>query len=234
MSLMRKHPSLKFWNLWICFPWKKDYSSVSKATNPFCSASITAFEHPLFLYLMTLHSQQSARNLNRKSTGGHYAIQIMEQFNHLRKCLGNDNFEEFVRFNIVDVKLSTENILQDVMCHINTTVASDIQRTYMQLSLPTENESASLSILHESFNARLQSSYNQDSSITFLDIKQPDMKGSHSVNIDFLLVMKRNLPAHEDAIYQTAGAIYWCPSTPCDLYHVSILTRSRKQLDSIL
>ena len=34
--------------------------------------------------------------------------------------------------------------------------------------------------------------------------------------------------------YQTAGAIYWCPSTFGDLYHVSIATRSRKQLDSIL
>ncbi len=39
---------------------------------------------------------------------------------------------------------------------------------------------------------------------------------------------------NESAVYQTAGAIYWCPSIPCDLYHVSIVTRSRKQLDSIL
>ncbi len=65
--------------------------------NPFCSASITVFEHSVRLYLMTLHSQQHARNLNRKSTGGHHAIQIMEQFNHLKKCLGNEDFEEFVR-----------------------------------------------------------------------------------------------------------------------------------------
>ena len=40
--------------------------------NSFCSASITVFEHSIRLYLMTLNSQQSARNLNRKSTGGHY------------------------------------------------------------------------------------------------------------------------------------------------------------------
>ena len=60
------------------------------------------------------------------------------------------------------------------------------------------------------------------------------MSGNKSVNMDFPLVMKRNLPANEEAIYQTAGAIYWCPSSPCDLYHVSIVTRSRKQLDSIL
>ena len=53
-------------------------------------------------------------------------------------------------------------------------------------------------------------------------------------NIDFPLLMIRNLPANEDAVYQTAEAIYWCPSTPCDHYHVSIVTRSRKQLDSIL
>ena len=46
--------------------------------------------------------------------------------------------------------------------------------------------------------------------------------------------MTRNLPANEGAVYQTAGAIYWCPSSPCDFYHVSIVTRSRKQLDSIL
>jgi hypothetical protein len=82
---------------------------------------------------MTLHSKQVARYLNRKSTGGHYAVQIMEQFNNLIKCLGNDNFEEFIRFNIVDVQLSTENMLHDVMQHINMTVAPDIPRTYMQL-----------------------------------------------------------------------------------------------------
>ena len=80
----------------------------------------------------------------------------------------------------------------------------------------------------------VRNAYNQDSSIIFIDINQPDMKGNRSVNIDFSLVMKRNLPANEEAIYQTAGAIYWCPSSPCDLYHVSIVTRSRKQLDSIL
>jgi len=54
--------------------------------NPFCSASITVFEHSIRFYLMTLHSKQVARYLNRKSTGGHNAIQIMEQFNHLIKC----------------------------------------------------------------------------------------------------------------------------------------------------
>ncbi len=54
--------------------------------NPFCSASITGFEHSIRLYLMTLHSKQVPRYLNRKSTGRHYAIQIMEQFNHLIKC----------------------------------------------------------------------------------------------------------------------------------------------------
>jgi hypothetical protein len=202
--------------------------------NPFCSASITVFEHSIRLYLMTLHSAQLPRLLNRKSTGGHYATQIMEQFNSLRKCLGNDNFEEFVRFNIADVQISKENMLHDAMCHINTTVAPDIPRTYMQLSLPLKTASAPLSILHHSFNAKLQSSINQDSSIIFIDIKQPDMKGTHSVNIDFPLVMTRNLPDNESAVYQTAGAIYWCPSIPCDLYHVSIVTRSRKQLDSIL
>ena len=202
--------------------------------NPFCSASITVFEHSIRLYLMTLHSAQLPRLLNRKSTGGHYATQIMEQFNRLRKCLGNDNFEEFVRFNIADVQLSKENMLHDAMCHINTTVAPDIPRTYMQLSLPLKTASAPLSILHHSFNAKLQSSINQDSSIIFIDINQPDMKGTHSKNIDFPLVMTRKLPDNESAVYQTAGAIYWCPSIPCDLYHVSIVTRSRKQVDSIL
>ena len=202
--------------------------------NPFCSASITVFEHSIRLYLMTLYSAQNPRLLNRKSTGGHYATRIMEQFNRLRKCLGNDNFEEFVRFNIADVQLSKENMLHDAMCHINTTVAPDIPRTYMQLSLPLKTASAPLSILHHSFNAKLQSSINQDSSIIFIDINQPDMKGTHSKNIDFPLVMTRNLPDNESAVYQTAGAIYWCPSIPCDLYHVSIVTRSRKQLDSIL
>ena len=98
--------------------------------------------------------------------------------------------------------------------HINTTVAPDIPRTYMQLSLPLKSALAPLSILHNSFNANLQSSDNQDSSIICIDIKQPDMKGNKSVNIDFPLVMKRNLPANEEAIYQTAGAIYWCPSSP--------------------
>ena len=202
--------------------------------NPFCSASITVFEHSIRLYLMALHSKQVPRYLNRKSAGGHYAILIMEQFNHLRKCLRNDDFEEFVRFNILNVQLSTENMLHDAMCHINTTVAPDIPRTYMQLSLPFKSSSDPLSILHKSFNAKFQNSSNEDSSIIFIDIKQPDMKGTHSVNIDFPIVMKRNLPANEDAVYQTAGAIYWCCSTPCDLYHVSIVTRSRKQLDSIL
>jgi hypothetical protein len=125
-------------------------------------------------------------------------------------------------------------MLHDAMCHINTTVTPDIPRTYMQLSLPTKTASASLSILHNSFNAKLQSSFYQDSFIIFIDIKQPDMKGTHSLNIDFPLVMIRNLPANEDAVYQTVGAIYWCPSTPCDLYYISIVTRSRKQLDLIL
>jgi hypothetical protein len=135
-----------------------------------------------------------------------------------------------VRFNLVDVQLSTENMLHDAMCHINTTVAPGIPRTYMQL----KTASAPLSILHKSFNANLQSSDNQDSSIIFIDNKHPDMRGNKSVNIDFPLVMKRNLPANEEAIYQTAGAIYWCPSSPCNLYHLTIVTRSRKQLDSIL
>jgi hypothetical protein len=203
--------------------------------NPFCSASITVFKHSIRLYLMTLHSKQVPRYLNRKSTGGHNAIQITEQFNHLRKCLGNDDFEEFVRFIIVDVQLFTENMLHDAMCHINTTVAPDILRTYLQLSLPLKSSSDPLSIiLHYSFNAKLQGSNNQDSSIIFIDIKQPDMKGTHSDNMDFPLVMIRNLPANEGAINQTARAIYWCPSNPCDFYHVSIVTRSRKQLDSVL
>ena len=65
----------------------------------------------------------------------------------LRKC-----FEEFIRFNIVDVQLSTENMLHDAMCHINTTVAPDIPRTYMQLSLPLKTALDPLSILHYSFN----------------------------------------------------------------------------------
>ena len=81
----------------------------------------------------------------------------MEQFNRLRKCLGNDYFEEFVRFNIADVQLSKENMLHDAMCHINTTVAPDIPRTYMQLSLlPLKAALDPLSILHYSFNAKLQ------------------------------------------------------------------------------
>jgi len=225
---------LKFLELLDMFPMEEGSFVRFGGHNPFCSASITVFEHSIRLYLMTLHSQQQARNLNRKSTGGHYAILIMEQFDHLKKCLGNDDFEDFVRFNLVDVQLSTENMLHDAMCHINTTVAPGIPRTYMQLSLPLKAASDPLSILHKSFNANLQSSDNQDSSIIFIDIKHPDMKGSKSVNIDFPLVMKRNLPANEEAIYQTAGAIYWCPSTPCNLYHVTVVTRSRKQVDSIL
>jgi hypothetical protein len=63
-----------------------------KGHNPFCSASITVFEHSIRLYLMTLHSKQVPRYLNRKSTGCQYAIQMMEQCNHLRKRLGNDDF----------------------------------------------------------------------------------------------------------------------------------------------
>ena len=90
-------------------------------------------------------------------------------------------FEEFIRFNIFDVQFSTENMSHDAMYHINMTVAPDIPRTYMQLSLPTKTASAPLSILHNSFSAKLQSSFNQDSSIIFIDIKQPDKKGSHSV-----------------------------------------------------
>ena len=225
---------LKFLELLDMFPMEEGSFVRFGGHNPFCSASITVFEHSIRLYLMTLNSKQQARNLNRKSTGGHYAILIMEQFDHLKKCLGNDDFEDFVRFNLVDVQLSTENMLHDAMCHINTTVAPGIPRTYMQLSLPLKAASDPLSILHKSFNANLQSSDNQDSSIIFIDIKHPDMKGSKSVNIDFPLVMKRNLPANEEAIYQTAGAIYWCPSTPCNLYHVTVVTRSRKQVDSIL
>ena len=94
--------------MWISFP---EGSFIRFAGhNPFCSASITVFEHSIRLYLMTLYSKQYTRNLNRKSTGKHNAIKIMEQFNHLIKYLGNDNYEEFVRFNIVDVQLSTENI----------------------------------------------------------------------------------------------------------------------------
>ena len=229
-----KANELKFLNLVDQFPIEEGSFVRFGGHNPFCSAAITVFEHSIRLYLMTLHSQQSARNLNRKSTGGHYAIQIMEQFNHLLECLGNDDFEDFVRFNLVDVKLSKENMLHDAMFHINTTVAPNITRTYMQLSLPAKLDKSRLSILHKSFNAKLQISDNQDSSIIFIDINQPDMSGNKSVNMDFPLVMKRNLPANEEAIYQTAGAIYWCPSSPCDLYHVSIVTRSRKQLDSIL
>jgi hypothetical protein len=224
-----KASELNFLELVDKFPMEEGSFIRFEGHNPFCCASITVFKHSIRLYLMTLHSKQVPRYLNRKSTGGHYAIQIMEQFNNLRKCLGNDDFEEFERFNIVDVQLSTENMLHDAMCHINRTVAPDIPCTYMQLSLQLKSSSDPLSILHYSFNAKLQSSINQDSSIIFIDIKQPDMKGTHSVNKDFPLVMTRNLPANEGAVYQTAGAIYWCPSTPCNLYHVFIVTRSRKQ-----
>ena len=101
---------LKILELVDMFPMEEGLFIRFEGHNPFCSASITVFEHSIRLYLMPLHSKQYARNLNRKSTGGHYAIQIMEQFNHLIKCLENDNYEEFVRFNIVDVQLSTENM----------------------------------------------------------------------------------------------------------------------------
>jgi hypothetical protein len=76
----------------------------------------------------------------------------MEQFNHLIKCLGNDNFEEFVRFNIVDVQLSTKNMLHDAMCHINTTVALDIPRTYMQLSILHNSFKVASTKIHPSFS----------------------------------------------------------------------------------
>ena len=48
--------------------------------------------------------------------------------------MGNEDFEDFVRFNVVDVKLNTENMLRDAMCHINPTVAEGISRTFMLLS----------------------------------------------------------------------------------------------------
>jgi len=203
--------------------------------NVICSATITIFEHSIRLYLMTLHSQQSARCLNRKSAGAQYAIPIMDQLNHLIKCLGNEAFEDFRRFNVVFESISTDRWLHDAMCHINSTIAEGIPRTYIQLSLPTKEKDtkAPLSILHQSFNDKLESVSNQDSSIIFIDIMQPDMKGSHCINIDFPFIMKRYLPAKEEVIYQTAGAIYWCPTSPHDLFHVSIVTRSRNLLDSI-
>jgi hypothetical protein len=87
---------------WKKFPMEEGSFIRFEGHNPFCSASITVFEHSIRLYLMTVHSKQLPRLLNRKSTGGHYSIKILEQFNRLRKCLGIDNFEEFVRFNIAD------------------------------------------------------------------------------------------------------------------------------------
>ncbi len=88
-----KASELKFLELVDKFPMGEGSFIRFEGHNSFCSASITVFEHSIRLYLMTLHSKQVPRYLNRKSTDGHYAIQIMKQFNHLRKCLGNDDFE---------------------------------------------------------------------------------------------------------------------------------------------
>jgi len=226
---------LNFLGLVDNFPMEVDQFVRFGGYNVICSATITIFEHSIRLYLMTLHSQQSARCLNRKSAGAQYAIPIMDQLNHLIKCLGNEDFEDFLRFNVVFAPISMDHLLQDAMCHINTTIAEGIPRTYIQLSLPTKvkDTKAALSILHQSFNEKLKSSSNQDSSIIFIDIMQPDVRGSQCINIDFPFIMKRDLPGNEEVIYQTAGAIYWCPTSPHDLFHVSIVTRSRNQLDSI-
>jgi hypothetical protein len=77
---------LNFLELLDMFPMEEGSFVRFGGHNPFCSASITVFEHSIRLYLMTLHSQQQARNLNRKSTGGHYAILIMEHFDHLKNA----------------------------------------------------------------------------------------------------------------------------------------------------
>ena len=203
--------------------------------NAFCSATITVYQHSIRLFLMTLHCKQSARILNQKSIG-EYAIPIMEEFNQLISYMGNVNFEEFNRFNVVDVLLSSEMPMYDAMIHISKTVAFGIPRSCIKLNLPTKNTtdtSIPFSILHKSFNEKLEHFNYQDSSIIFIDILQPDTKGNKPANMNFPFIMKRNLSANEDLMYQTSGAIYWCPSASGDLYHVSIVTRSRNQLDSI-
>jgi hypothetical protein len=128
---------LKFLALVDNFPMEVDQFVRFGGYNVICSATITIFEHSIRLYLMTLHSQQSARCLNRKSAGAQYAIPIMDQLNHLIKCLGNEAFEDFRRFNVVFAPISEDRLLHDAMCHINSTIAEGIYSAHLHSTLFT-------------------------------------------------------------------------------------------------
>jgi hypothetical protein len=209
----------------------------------FCSATFTMMLHSTRLYLMSLNCIQCTRSFNHPTLCLYSGISL-EMFSSFISCIGNVNNKAFNKFNIVvDIPVSSERPFKSAVDHIKTSLATNIPHSCIQLRLPSKNgddENFPRQLLQKSFEDKLDEltrsnlMITPDPSLLFIDIAQQDKAGSRSsMCINFPVILTRNLPDSLAVTYQTAGAIYWLPSLSGDLYHVSIVTRSRKKLDSV-
>ena len=201
----------------------------------FMSATFTIMVYAIRHFLMTLNERQCARCLNHTSLCTYATVNIQE-FLHLKS------------FNGIIAPLSSGSQLKSMVDHIYGTVAksnssSGILRSCIELGLPKKVKDVDIPLgqLQASFDAKMDQLIREsktvlDQSIIFIDIAQPDRKGSRAANADFPVLLKRSKSADQAPVmYQTVGAIYWSPrDTGGDVYHVSIVTRSRNQLESIM
>ena len=201
----------------------------------YVSATFTILVYSIRHFLMTLNERQCARCLNHTSLCTYATVNIQE-------------FLQLKSFNGIIAPLSSGSQLKLTVDHIYGTVAksnssSGILRSCIELRLPKKNKDVNIPLgqLQESFDQKMDQLIRDsetvlDQSIIFIDIAQPDRKGSRAANADFPVLLKRSKSADQAPVmYQTVGAIYWSPrDTGGDVYHVSIVTRSRNQLESIM
>ena len=201
----------------------------------YVSATFTILVYSIRHFLMTLNERQCARCLNHTSLCTYATVNIQE-------------FLQLKSFNGIIAPLSSGSQLKLTVDHIYGTVAksnssSGILRSCIELRLPKKNRDVNIPLgqLQESFDQKMDQLIRDsetvlDQSIIFIDIAQPDRKGSRAANADFPVLLKRSKSDDQvPVMYQTVGAIYWSPrDTGGDVYHVSIVTRSRNQLESIM
>ena len=216
--------------------------------NTFVSATVTILVYSMRHFLMTLNGTQCARSLNHESLCKYATVNMLE-FLQLCSCIRNSKDTDLIKFNENYVALSSDRPLIASVQRIYGTVAkayssSGILRSCIELRLPKKNKDVNIPLgkLQESFDEKMDrlisgSETVLDQSIIFIDIAHPDRRGgTSSTNVNFPVLLKRSKSADQAPVmYQTVGAIYWSPrDSGGDIYHVSIVTRSRTQLESIM
>ena len=216
--------------------------------NTFVSATVTILVYSMRHFLMTLNGTQCARSLNHESLCKYATVNMLE-FLQLCSCIRNSKDTDLIKFNENYVALSSDRPLIASVQRIYGTVAkayssSGILRSCIELRLPKKNKDVNIPLgkLQESFDEQMDrlisgSETVLDQSIIFIDIAHPDRRGgTSSTNVNFPVLLKRRKSADQTPVmYQTVGAIYWSPrDSGGDIYHVSIVTRSRTQLESIM